>query len=174
MVKDRALVDAVATPGTCQTDHRHSPCEAANQFTLRGREGEARMHRVPSHALRGCRILIEEFIVRQCTLKLARPVHHFSAQRQPDAHGLRIQRISLCHTDVRLVKSSPGPLMHEGACSASDANCRSRRSDRSNRRSRTGSCRSPVGRHSRDHFRAADSNVSAATESAQLSSFNAL
>ena len=48
MIKDRALVDAITTPGPVQNQHGHSALETDQQFTLRWRKCDASVHRIPS------------------------------------------------------------------------------------------------------------------------------
>ena len=64
------------------------------------------MHRVPPRALRRCCILIEEFIVRQCALKVARPVDHISLLEDSEVRAVLIANEAHC-VIRKFVRSNP-------------------------------------------------------------------
>src|SRR5262249_44046064 len=75
VIEDRTLVNAVAAPGPGQTEHGHPPREPAEQGGLLAGQTELRMHRVPTAALRGRRMLVEKGGIGQGCGENARPVH---------------------------------------------------------------------------------------------------
>ena len=63
MVEDRALIHAIAAPGPGQTQYFHLSPKAGEQLSLSGGELDLAVQRVPSPALFGRGITIEERLV---------------------------------------------------------------------------------------------------------------
>ncbi len=85
MIKNRAIVDAVPTPGSSQANHRHSSRKTIENSALFRAEREPRMHRGPAIALEGARVSVEECRIRKTFRENGRPITHGDPREEPIA-----------------------------------------------------------------------------------------